>query len=147
MSETRNGKCLCGAVKVEINLREDNAELHACHCGMCRSWSGSALIGMAVKPDDIRIEGPVRSRASSDWAARDWCDTCGSTLWYRLTVPGHEFYHVSAGLFDNAADLPLTKEIFIDRKPSGYAFAGDHELKTQAEMEAIFASFGKETGQ
>ncbi len=135
-----NGRCLCGAVTLEV--RPTDAELHACHCGMCRAWTGSALVGVAVSPDGMSFDGPVKSRQTSDWAARDWCDECGSTLWYRLTIPGHEFYHVSAGLFENAGHLNLTKEIFIDRKPDGYAFAGEHELKTQAEMEEIFAGMG-----
>jgi len=134
------GQCLCGAVTVDVTPID--SELHACHCGMCRAWTSSALVGMAVSPDGMKFDGPVKSRTTSDWAARDWCDNCGSTLWYRVTIPDHEFYHVSAGLFANAGGLALTKEIFIDRKPSGYAFAGDHELKTQAEMEAIFAAMG-----
>jgi len=138
--EQINGQCLCGAVTLEV--RPTQPELHACHCGMCRAWTGSALVGLAVSPENMSFEGPVKSRQSSDWAARDWCDACGSTLWYRVTLPGHEFYHTSAGLFENAGNLKLTKEIFIDRKPDGYAFAGDHDLKTQAEMEAIFADMG-----
>ncbi len=142
MTTTLTGKCLCGAVTVTITPKEPT--LHACHCGMCRRWTGSALVGTAVAPDSISFEGPVRSRQSSDWAARDWCDACGSTLWYRVTIPEHAFYHVAAGLFENAGGMELTSEIFIDRKPSGYAFSGDHEVKTQAEMEAIFATMSGE---
>ena len=35
----------------------------------------------------------------------------------------------------------LKTEIYIDVKPAGYAFAGDHEIKTKAEVEAGFAAF------
>lgn len=34
-------------------------------------------------------------------------------------------------------------EIYIDRKPAGYSFAGDHERKTKQEVEASFASFSE----
>ncbi|PZX11848.1 hypothetical protein LX81_03817 [Palleronia aestuarii] len=138
---TLSGRCLCGAV--EIAVRPETAELHACHCEMCRRWTGSAFVEVDVRPDDLTVSGPVRSHASSDWAERAWCDTCDSTLWYRLTLEGHERYAVSAGLFDDAGGLSLAKEIFIDAKPGGYAFAGARETKTRAEMEAIFASLSE----
>ena len=48
---------------------------------------------------------------------------------------------LSAGLVENAGGLPLKTEIYIDVKPDGYAFAGDHEIKTKAEVEAGFAAF------
>jgi len=44
-------------------------------------------------------------------------------------------------LVENAGGLPLKTEIYIDVKPDGYAFAGDHEIKTKAEVEAGFAAF------
>ncbi|OSP54436.1 GFA family protein [Pseudoruegeria sp. SK021] len=136
-----DGQCLCGAVVVSATPAK--AELHACHCEMCRRWTGSALIEVDVDPAQLQVTGPVKTFRSSDWAERAWCDTCGSTLWYKLTLPGHERYAVSAGLFDAAGDLPLTKEIYIDCKPGGYAFAGDHQTMTKQEVEAMFASFGE----
>ena len=78
----------------------------------------------------------MKSYKSSDWAERAFCGTCGSALWYRLTIEGmeNEPYQVSAGLFENAADLDLTLEVYIDKKPSGYAFAGDRKRMTEAEV-------------
>ncbi|MBE3638023.1 GFA family protein [Mangrovicoccus sp. HB182678] len=131
---------MCGAVRLTAVPRLD--ELHACHCETCRRWTGSAMIVVEVAPEDLQAAGPVRSRASSDWAERAWCDDCGSPLWYHLTVPGHEFYAVSAGLFGETG-LALTKEIYIDRKPAGYAFAGERIKLTKHEVEATFASFGE----
>jgi hypothetical protein len=141
MSETKTmtGHCLCGAVTVAFEPLKD--ALGACHCEMCRRWTGSAFLEIDVKPDTMTYNGPVKSYASSDWAERAWCDICGSTLWYHLTLPGHDYYSVSAGLVDDAGGLTLTTEIYYDVKPAGYAFAGTHEMKTKAEIEAGFAAF------
>lgn len=136
-NETLAGRCLCGAVTLE--LRPQKPELSACHCEMCRRWTGSALLVIEVEPEDLDVTGPVKSYASSDWAERAWCDTCGSTLWYKLTLPGKEHFAVAAGLFDDAGGLVLKEEIFIDAKPAGYAFAGTHGTRTRAEMEAMMA--------
>lgn len=132
---------MCGAVTVEVS--PVSPELHACHCEMCRRWTGTALVELDVLARDMQFSGPVKSYTSSSWAERAWCDTCGSTLWYKVTLPERERYAVSAGLFEDAGGFALTKEIFIDSKPGGYAFAGDHTRKTKREVEAMFASFGE----
>ncbi|WP_232829402.1 GFA family protein [Tropicimonas sp. IMCC34043] len=133
-----SGACLCGAVT--LSARAGASELHACHCSMCRKWTGSAFVEFDVHAEDLVVAGPVRRFASSNWAERAFCDRCGSTLWYRLTTSGHESYAVAAGLFDNAGGFPLTREIFIDRKPEGYAFAGDHPRQTEQEFLAAIAA-------
>ncbi|WP_108260149.1 GFA family protein [Mangrovicoccus ximenensis] len=136
--ETLEGRCMCGAVK--LTVRPKAPELHACHCSSCRRWTGSAFVEFDVAPQDLAVEGPVKSRVSSNWAERAWCDDCGSVLWYHLTVPGQEYYAVSAGLFPNSGGFELTKEIYIDRKPDGYRFAGKRKTLTKHEVEALFAS-------
>ncbi|KMK66404.1 GFA family protein [Puniceibacterium sp. IMCC21224] len=133
------GQCLCGDVKVSFEPVED--KLGACHCAMCRRWTGSAFLEIDAKPGTLEYDGPVKVYASSEWAERAWCDSCGTTLWYHLTLPGHDYYSMSAGLVDDAGGLELKTEIYIDVKPGGYAFAGNHERKTKAEVEAGFAAF------
>ncbi|WP_227271201.1 GFA family protein [Roseobacter weihaiensis] len=136
-----NGQCLCGAVTVTFVAHNDH--LGACHCDMCRRWTGSALLEIDAAPGSLTYEGPVKNYASSEWAERAWCDICGTTLWYHLTVPGKDFYGVSAGLVDNAGGLSLEKEIYIDSKPAGYAFAGAHKKQTKAEFEAEIAALSE----
>ncbi|WP_243721901.1 GFA family protein [Meridianimarinicoccus aquatilis] len=137
----RTGQCMCGAVK--LTALPKAPELHACQCDMCRRWCGSAFVEFDVAPEGLDVSGPVKSFVSSDWAERAWCDACGSTLWYKLTVPGHETYAVSAGLFDNAGGFRLTKEIYSDRAPDGYSFAGAITRVTKQQTEAQFASLGE----
>ena len=54
---------------------------------------------------------------------------------------GREMYGVSAGLFDNAAGLTLTSESYIDRKPEGFSYAGDHQRITEAQVNEFIAAF------
>lgn len=138
------GRCLCGTVRIEAEpdiggLAEGG--LGACHCGMCRRWTSSAFVEIASKPGTVKVEGPVKVFQSSEWAERAFCENCGSPLWYRITAGGQDQgqYQLSAGLFDNAADLKLKLEVFIDKKPDGYAFAGKHRTMTEAEIIAMFA--------
>ena len=134
------GHCLCGAVRVRIAPAQPH--LHACHCGMCRRWTGVAFLGITVPPGGVEATGPIRTRGFSEWAERGWCDECGSALWYEVKAEGplEGTRYVAAGLFEDAGGFTLASEIYIDRKPAGYAFAGDHPVRTQAEVEAAFAA-------
>ena len=139
-----HGRCLCGAVSFEAE--PPKPAMHACHCEMCRRWTGSALLAVMVPADALRLTGEehVRRLQSSDWAERAWCDRCGSGLWYRVTAegPAQGQYHMPAGLFDEPDRFELRSEIYIDRKPAGYAFAGERKRLTKAEVEAEFGGGG-----
>jgi hypothetical protein len=138
------GGCVCGAVRFDAEPRERAA--HACHCETCRRWTGSAFVGVSVMPGDIRFEGAesIRTYRSSEWAERAWCDRCGTTLYYNLTAEGFgpKTYEMALGLFDEPDGFPLASEIYIDRKPDGFAFAGEHRRQTKAEVEAGFGGEG-----
>lgn len=76
-------------------------------------------------------EEHVRRYASSRWAERGFCATCGTTLFYLLKPTGA--YMMSIGAFDDATPFRLVREIFIDMKPAAYSLVGDHERWTEAE--------------
>lgn len=139
MSERIEGKCQCGACVVSIVPAEDT--VHICYCDMCRAWTGPGMMAAKCAPNDLRYEGPVKTRQSSPWAERAWCDECGSSLFYRVTADGkwQGVAHVSVGLFPNAAGLTLAGELYTERRPEGYAFKGDLHGLTGAELEAMFA--------
>jgi hypothetical protein len=79
----------------------------------------------------------VRVYRSSEWAERAFCDTCGSSLYYRL-VEGGDMY-LSAGVLDDQSDLELTSQIFIEEKPAYYTFANQTKTMTGAEVFAAAA--------
>ena len=132
----KTGKCLCG--KVTFTIREGVDEVGACHCDMCRRWSGGPLLvvdcGKAIEFEGA--EHIVRYK-SSDWAERGFCGTCGSNLFYFLHSANQ--YFVSAGALDNQSGLQFTNQVFIDEKPGYYDFANQTKTMTGAELFALFA--------
>ncbi len=137
----KSGQCLCGGVK--ITLDEVPGKVGACHCGMCRRWTGSVFMSVPAQPGKITIAGEenLKAYASSPWAERVFCRECGTGLFYRVTAPGkyHGVRYVSVGLFDDPSGLQLESEIFYDRRSKVFEFAGDLEQKTEAEVMAEFA--------
>lgn len=134
---TRTGRCLCGAVRFRAEDVPDH--FGVCHCEMCRRWAGSALFGISIPAEAMVLEGEehIQRIQSSAWAERAWCGRCGSGLWYRVTAeggPGHGLYEVPLGLLDDTTGIHVSREIFIDEKPEGYALDGGHERLTRARV-------------
>lgn len=128
------GSCLCGAIEV---VAGEHAEIGLCHCSMCRRWTGGPFF--AVHCDD-KVQftgGTVKTFRSSEWAERAFCDTCGSTLYYRLVPDGE--YFVSAGLFQEH-EFELASQIFIDEKPPFYTLANDTPTLTGKQVFEQFAA-------
>ena len=142
MAEALKGACLCGACTLTATPKSMN--MGACHCSMCRKWSGGIYLGTTAAPDAIHFKGTenITTYTSSPWAERAFCKICGSNLYYRVTAPGpqHGTYHFGFGTLDTPGDAKLTGELFIDLKPSGYSFAEPTHAMTEAEVLALFAS-------
>ena len=139
---SRTGRCLCGAVQFEAEGVSD--EVHACHCNMCRHWSGGP--GLAVQAESVRFTGEehLARYASSGWAERGFCTRCGSNLFYRLKEP--DVYTMWFGAFDDPTPYALHGEIYVDEKPAAYDFAGDHPRMTGAEFLASLGMAGDDGG-
>ncbi len=136
----RTGRCMCGAVTLTARGVPD--EFGACHCDMCRRWTGAAFLATAVPEGNVRFFGTehIKRVQSSAWAERAWCDLCGTHLWYRVTDGGvwSGNFELPIGLFDDTAGMRLVSEIYHDVKPDAFAFAGDTKKMTRAE---VFAKF------
>jgi len=137
--DQHTGGCLCGAVRYVVTDLPHH--MHACHCTICRRISGAATMSVNVPEAAMQISGDdhIVTYVSSTWAARSFCGRCGSGLWYRLTGVEAAEYIISAGTLDDLTGMVLTREIYVDTKPDGYAFAGDHPRLTGPEFEATFA--------
>ncbi|MEM8636471.1 MAG: GFA family protein [Pseudomonadota bacterium] len=135
-SETFDGHCLCGQVKLK---GQGSPRVDVCHCDMCLHWHGAP--GIAVDFEDGIIitagEGNISTYDSSDWATRSFCKSCGTTLFYKLK--GSEKFSAQAGLFKLPDDLEIGEHIFIDEKPGWYDFKGDAPRLTGAETIAKYA--------
>lgn len=129
------GRCLCGAVTLRIDGRHDPRP-GACHCRMCQRWSGGLFLSFHAECEAVTVEGPVTRFASTPFAERAFCATCGSHLWMRDTEDGASGYDLMPGLFDAAVDWPLRSEIYTDRAMASVRLEGSHYRATQAEYEA-----------
>lgn len=142
------GQCLCGAVK--ITATPVGGSLTACHCDMCRRWSSSAFVAFEAERGSVEVSGPAKTITTSDWAERAFCTECGSPLWYRITLEGpmQGRMQLAAGFFKDAAGGKLALEVYIDKKPHGYAFEGadTRQQMTEAEVIAMYAPPEAEDG-
>lgn len=131
------GSCLCGAVRLQATLT--SRKVDACHCSMCRKWSGGPLLCVSAAPG-AALEGTehITDYASSDWAERGFCSRCGTHLYYRLRQTGE--YMIPVGLLDDPGGLRFEEQIFIDEKPGYYEFANKTHNLTGAEVFAKFAA-------
>ena len=131
------GQCLCGAVQYEAVV--DKLVVGACHCRMCQQWTGGPLL--AVTADKVAFDGEEQllRYSSSKWAERGFCGKCGSNLFYRLA--NSDSYEMCLGTFDDPDQFAMEGEIFIDKKPNSYAFAGDHPRLTEVETFAKYKEY------
>jgi len=128
------GKCLCGSVHFEV---DGVHEIDVCHCSMCRNWNGGPFVGADIRGHvTFKSESTLTWFASSDWAKRGFCITCGSSLFYKLNDQD-DFWSISAGVFDLPKGLSIGKEIFVDEKPDYYNFSGDQPRYTGPEFLAM----------
>jgi len=131
------GHCLCGAVSIRV-AHTDDARPGVCHCRLCQRWSGALFACFAVPADAVSVAGEIARYASSSFAERAFCPTCGSHLWMRDTKEPGDDYELMPGLFDAARDWPLRSEIYSDRALASVPLAGDHPRATRAEFEAEY---------
>jgi len=127
-----SGKCLCGAVSFEAE--NVTSHFHSCHCTMCRRWCGGPMMATHVERIRFTEQEHLHRYDSSPWAERGFCERCGSNLFYR--VKDQDQYFVATGVFDDQSRFQLDGEIYIEEKPQGYNFAGDHIRQTGAEFMA-----------
>lgn len=126
------GQCLCGEVRFEAEAVDTH--LHGCHCSMCRGWSGGPMLAVNVGSVAFQGEDKLKRYASSEWAERGFCSECGTSLFYRLKDADQ--YILCMGAFHDQSAFKLVGEIYIDEKPPGYEFAGEHPRQTGAEFMA-----------
>ncbi len=131
-----HGKCLCGGVT--FTVKSETGNVGACHCSLCRTWSGGVVMALE-DAEDLKIadETMLGVYKSSDWAERCFCRTCGTNLFWRSPEYGHVI--VMAGAIAEQDRLQFTRQIYIDNKPAHYEFANPTANLTEAEFLAQFS--------
>jgi hypothetical protein len=115
------GGCLCGAVRYQTDapLRD----VVFCHCNQCRRQTGLYYAATAVPWNSLQLtgEGALRWYASSGFATRGFCGTCGSALFWKPTDLPH--VAILAGSLDDPTGLKAACHIFTADKGCFYDIA------------------------
>lgn len=136
MSATREGGCLCGAVRYRVAWPPQ--ALVTCQCRNCQKQSGGAIsvVGVARR-DDLTVAGELRTfedRGDSGQAVlRQFCPNCGSpVLTDTPAAQADGLIFFKAGTLDETADLKPTLHYFVGRAQAWLALPpGDQCLNTQ----------------
>ncbi len=104
-SDMLEGGCYCG--KVRYRLEGETAHVALCHCADCRRHAGAPTVcWAAVKADRLEVTGDVTTFVSSEHGRRQFCPTCGTSLFYmnEAALPG--LVDIQTGTLDDPEKLP-----------------------------------------
>jgi len=113
--KTVNGSCLCGAIDFSVAL--PSKWCAHCHCSMCRKEHGAGFVTWAGF-DEGQVtfnadNSQLRWYQSSPGAARGFCRTCGSSMFFRSQRwPGE--LHVALGCLNDEIDRRPQANVFLD---------------------------------
>ena len=124
--ESVKGSCLCGAIRYEVP--GPARYLGNCHCSMCRKQHGAAFSTYAqFSRDGFHItqgEDGLKSYASSPPVKRQFCETCGSTLFFLYANEPNQIW-IAAGTLDTDPGVPHGGHIFVGSKAPWYPITDD----------------------
>ena len=115
MTDTREGGCLCGAVRYRVLGKPNWVAL--CHCRSCRRSCGSVIMTWAGYPagNYAVIRGSPRRHASSTDVTRGFCGDCGTPLSFESDRwPGE--VHITVGSLDRPEDMPPRSHVFTEEQ-------------------------------
>ena len=127
------GRCLCGAATFTA---VPQGGMHACHCESCRRISGGVSLSVNCG-DSLQVSGPVSTYASSEWAERQFCPTCGAGLFWRLKAGGMTMVSIQA--FDDPSVFAFEDKLTTAPNPPTSDSPGARPRLTGAEVEALYA--------
>lgn len=110
---TREGGCLCGAVRFKAEGEPLNVRI--CHCRNCQKAMGSPFFARALFPQSaLTVEGETSRYPTSPRLERVFCPKCGTRL-FAWRVDGTAAGVALAGFDDRNAFQP-TEHIWLSAK-------------------------------
>ena len=126
MTQTREGGCLCGAVRYEAQWSPK--AVVTCHCTHCQKQAGSALsiIGVFAR-DAIAVTGELKTfedRGSSGQAVlRQFCPNCGSPILSDTAAArAGGIIFLKAGTLDDTSDLRPVAHYWVQSAQPWFPF-------------------------
>jgi hypothetical protein len=121
--ETRQGNCLCGAVRFEVS--GPMRDILICHCAQCRRQHGHAAAFTNAPKEKFKFleDRGLTWYRSSDGAERGFCRECGSNLFWRR-VNGSTL-SVTPGSLESPTGLTCGAHVFTAWKGDYYDLPED----------------------
>jgi hypothetical protein len=122
VSETREGGCLCGAVRYSVDWPP--MVVATCSCKNCQKQAGSALSVIAVMPSAaLRVTGALTTYTDTAERGKDvyrkFCGVCGSpVITETLEATEQGLVFIKAGTLDEAGDLSPTVHYWTCSAPA-----------------------------
>jgi hypothetical protein len=110
---TREGGCLCGAVRFKAKGEPINVRI--CHCRNCQKAMGSPFYARALyEQNALTVTGDTGRYPSSDRIERVFCKNCGTRLfsWRRDGSAAG----VALATFDDRNAFAPTEHIWVSEK-------------------------------
>jgi hypothetical protein len=123
MDGVQTGGCLCG--KVRFTTQGALRDVIFCHCSQCRRQSGLYFAATSVTAEALTLTGTdhITWFASSDFAKRGFCVTCGTLLFWKPNAEAR--YAILAGAFDDPGCLHPGSHICTAGRPDFYQISDD----------------------
>ena len=110
---TREGGCLCGAVRFRCEGEPLNVRI--CHCRICQKAMGSPFYARAMfDPRALTVEGETAYYPSSEAIHRVFCATCGTRLFSRRS--NGTAIGIALATFDDRNAFAPTEHIWVSEK-------------------------------
>jgi len=110
---TREGGCLCGAVRFKAEGEPLNVRI--CHCRTCQKAMGSPFFARAVFDQRaLTVEGDTGRYPSSEMVDRVFCKTCGTRLFAWRKNPAVAGVAIAA--FDDRNAFAPTEHTWVSDK-------------------------------
>lgn len=100
------GGCLCGAVRLVATGTPYRVGI--CHCLDCRKHHGAVFLATAL----FRAEAVAISGATAEYRGRNFCPTCGSSVFGR----SDDEVEVHLGSLDELSQFRPTDELWTVRR-------------------------------
>lgn len=118
MAASKNGECLCGAVKVEI-VGEPKFTIR-CYCKDCRHISGGGhLPQVMMKREQVTVSGAIKSHKWKSASANDvelgFCGNCGSPI-YKPTTMMKGNMSVLVGSLNDSSSISFKNSAYQDSR-------------------------------
>lgn len=120
MTETREGRCACGAVRYRVI--GEPLFVHCCHCTDCQRETGSGFaINALYERSRVELLAVVPERVDTPTASGQGqailrCPTCRVALWSHYAGAGEAVAFVRVGTLDGAAGVVPDIHIYTRSK-------------------------------